>query len=339
MMLWRKSKSDAASEARAQLQQSRANVPPGPLLRRNTEPVNAGFPNSDLAEQGTSSNAALAAKQEYLAQAERRSTVSIYILCRVLLEVICQSNLASITLEMEDKLESIIFSQLKIADPDSLVVSPLKLSNWNLFARLLGHMSSINFLSVTRRFIEDLDNSLQDRAVRSPTSLGGRDSDGRIELVLGGMKHLRLKISPEEAWEQSCEFLISLGRLFNRSHGQRVKTSFCQVIEMLVIPIAAKASNSHLMHPKWSEVVQVIGPRLAQMFVKPRHWAVAFPLTATMLCVSSPDNFQSQWLQMILPLQSKVKDRYTKQIGLQVISRLVWTRGALWRLIQPSRTH
>ncbi|KAL2208726.1 transcriptional activator leucine zipper [Sarocladium strictum] len=325
MMLWRKSKSDAASEARAQLQQSRANIPPAPLLRRNTEPVNAGFPSSDLPDSVSSSNAALAAKQEYLAQAERRSTVSIYILCRVLLEVICQSNLASITLEMEDKLETIIFGQLKIGDPDSLVVSPLKLSNWNLFARLLGHMSSINFQNVTRRFIEDLESSLQERIVRSPTSLGSRDSDGKIELVLGGMKHLRLKISPEEAWEQSCDFLISLGRLFNRSHGQRVKTSFCQVIEMLIIPIAAKASNSHLMHPKWAEVISAIGPRLAQMFVKPRHWAVAFPLTATMLCVSSPDNFQSQWLQMILPLQNKVKDRYTKQIGLQVISRLVWT--------------
>ena len=110
----------------------------------------------DTSDHNTSSNSALAAKQEYLAHAERRSTVSIYILCRVLLEVICQSNLASITLEMEDKLESIIFSQLKIADPDSLIVSPLKMSNWNLFARLLGHMSSINFQSVTRRFLEDL---------------------------------------------------------------------------------------------------------------------------------------------------------------------------------------
>lgn len=325
MMLWRKSKSDAASEARSHLQQSRANLPPGPLLRRNTEPVNAGVPGMDTSDHNTSSNSALAAKQEYLAHAERRSTVSIYILCRVLLEVICQSNLASITLEMEDKLESIIFSQLKIADPDSLIVSPLKMSNWNLFARLLGHMSSINFQSVTRRFLEDLEGSLQERIVRSPTSLGSRDSDGKIELVLGGMKHLRLKISPEEAWEQSCDFLISLGRLFNRSHGPRVKTSFCQMIEMLILPIAAKASNSHLMHPRWAEVISAIGPRLAQMFIKPRHWAVAFPLTATMLCVSSPDNFLSQWLQMILPLQSKVKDRYTKQIGLQVISRLVWT--------------
>lgn len=42
----------------------------------------------------------------------------IYILCRVLLEVISQSTLISITPEMEDKLKGIIFSQLKIADTD-----------------------------------------------------------------------------------------------------------------------------------------------------------------------------------------------------------------------------
>ncbi|UKZ47886.1 hypothetical protein TrVGV298_002120 [Trichoderma virens] len=64
------------------------------------------------------------------------------------------------------------------------------------------------------------------------------------------------------------DFVASLGRLFNRSHGQRVKTAFCQIINLLLLGIASKASNSHLMHPKWMEVVATIGPRLAQMFTK-----------------------------------------------------------------------
>ncbi|KAH7328349.1 cell morphogenesis N-terminal-domain-containing protein [Stachybotrys elegans] len=322
MMLWRKSKSDAANDARNQLQQSRSNLPGGQLLRRNTEPVQAGAGTPDMP---FGNGAPMASRQEFVAQAERRSTVSIYILCRVLLEVISQSDLASITPEMEDKLESIIFGQLKIADAEQLMVSPLKMANWNLFAQLLGHMSDINFVSVTKRFIDDLDSCLPDRIVKSPTSSSSRDMEGKMELVLGGMRHLRLKTSPEEAWEQTCDFLICLGRLFTRSHGQKVKTAFCQVIDMLLLPIAAKASNSHLMHPKWADVLSAIGPRLAQMFVKPRHWHVAFPLTATMLCLSSPENFGSQWLQLILPLQTKVKDRFTKPLCLQVMSRLVWT--------------
>ncbi|KAK5998669.1 Cell morphogenesis protein PAG1 [Cladobotryum mycophilum] len=332
MMLWRKSKSDAANDARSQLQQLRNNLPTGPLIRRNTEPV--GPLGLGGADNGLPGGATLAAKQEFVAQAERRSTVSIYILCRVLLEVISQSNLSSITPDMEDKLESIIFGQLKIADSEQLLASPLKLANWNLFAQLLGYMSDINFAGVTKRFIEDLDSYLPERVLKSPTSASGRDMEGKMDLVLGGMKHLRIKISPEEAWVQSCDFLVSLGRLFEKAHGPRVKTGFCQVMDMLLLPIAAKASNSHLMHPKWAEVLSVIGPKLAQMFTKPRHWPVAFPLTATMLCVSSSGDFGTQWLQLIHPLQTKVKDRFTKPLCLQVISRLVWTY--LYRTVDSS---
>lgn len=324
MMLWRKSKSDIANEARNQLQ-ARPAPPSGPLLRRNTEPVQAGQVGIPASDTNGPAGSTTASKQEFVAHAERRSTGSIFVLCRVLMEVIHQSNLQSITLEMEDKLESIIFGQLKIADPDQLLVSPLKSANWNLFAQLLGSMSGINFTPVTRRFVEDLDSSLQERTVRSPGSQVGTSTEGKVELVLGGMKHLRVKILPEEAWEESCRFLIALGRLFSKSHGQRVKWAFCQVIDTLLLPIAATASNSHLMHPKWAEVLSAIGPRLAQMFIKPRHWGVAFPLTATMLCVSSPENFVARWMQLILSVQTKVKDRFTKPLCLQVISRLLWT--------------
>lgn len=320
MMLWRKSKSDAANEAR---NASKGQVPAaGPLQRRNTEPVQANGLGDQLHVPGQS----LAQKQEYVAQAERRSLVSIYILCRVLLEVISQSTLASITPEMEEKLEGIIFSQLKIADTDQLMFSPLKLANWNLFAQLLGVMSDINFESVTERFISDLDRSLQEHGVlKSPISVTRDATEGRIELVLGGMKHLRLKVSPPEAWDQTCTFMIALGRLFARSHGQKVKSAFCQMLEMLLLPIAAKASNNDFSNPKWAEVLSNLSPRLAQIFVKPRHWPIAFPLTATMLCVSPPDSFSSQWLQLVYPLQTKFKDRYSKPVCLQVLSRLVWT--------------
>lgn len=322
MMLWRKSKSDAANEARAA---SKNNGPPGPMQRRNTEPVQplVGGPGETEASNGQLS---LASKQEYVAQAERRSLVSIYILCRVLIEVISQSTLASITPEMEDKLEGIIFSQLKIADTEQLMFSPLKLANWNLFAHLLGVMSEINFVSVTDRFIADLDRSLQEYGViKSPILTSREATEGKIELVLGGMKHLRLKTTPGECWEQSCNFMVSLGKLFGRSHGPKVKSAFCQMLEMLLLPIAAKASNVDFTHPKWAEVLSNISPRLGSIFVKPRHWSFAFPLTATMLCVSPPDTFSSQWLQLVLPLQTRLKDRYTKPLCLQVLSRLVWT--------------
>ena len=327
MMLWRKSKSDAANEARSQAQQqsqARPALPGGALQRRNTEPVQAMGANNSSESDAASGSTSLSAKQEYVAQAERRSAVSIYILCRVLLEVIGQSTLSSITPDMEDRLEGIIFGQLKISESEQLVVSPIRMANWNLFTQLLGAMSEINFVGVADRFIADLDKSLQDLAVKSPT-YASRDTESKMELVLGGMRHLCLKTSPDEAWDQTCNFMASLGKLFSRSHGPKVKSAFCNILELLLSPIAAKANNSHFAHPRWGEVLATISPRLAQMFVKPRHWTYTFPLTATMLCVSPPDSFSTQWLQLIYPLQPRLKDRYTRPLCLQVISRLLWT--------------
>ncbi|KAI1481605.1 cell morphogenesis N-terminal-domain-containing protein [Daldinia eschscholtzii] len=321
IMLWRKHKSEAANEARSQLHQMKSNLPAASLVRRNTEPLQLITGNPGDTASGVPH--ALAEKQNEAAHAERRSIVSIYILCRVLLEVITQSSLSSITPEMEDKLEGIIFGQLKIADIEQLYVSPLKLANWNLFAQLLGAMSAINFTSVTDRFINDLDRTLQELTVRSPTS-SIRDPEGQVELVLGGMKHLQIKIDTDESWDQACDFLVSLAKLFARSHGQKVKSAFCQMLDTLLLPIAAKATNKHFSYLKWSEVLSNVSPRLASMFVKPRHWQSAFPLTATMLCVSSPENLSNQWLQLIRTVQPRLKDRNMRPLCLQVISRLVW---------------
>ena len=263
----------------------------------------------------------VAARQEFLAQAERRSTTSIYILCRVLIEVIGQSTLLCITPEMEEKLEGIIFVQLKGSDMDTLNGSPLKMANWLIFSQLLGVMSEINFDSVADRFIADLVRSQKDLIIKNPVN---REAEGRIELVLGGMKHLRIKLYPEDAWDQSCNFMICIGRFFAKSHGHRLKYAYCQALQILLLPVAAKA-NTEVNMPKWTEVLGTIGPRLASMFIKPRHWSVAFPLTATLLCVSPAETFAAQWLQLVLPLQPKFKDRFQRPICLQVISRLLWT--------------
>ncbi|CAK7268880.1 Cell morphoproteinsis protein PAG1 [Sporothrix epigloea] len=325
MMLWRKGMSDAANVARAQLQTIRAKNGPTQLQRRNTEPAQM-LSSPGMAEIGIASSSELLKQQNCVAEAERKSTVSIYILCRVLLELIQQSSLASVTPEMEDKLEAIIFGQLKMTDADQLLSSPLRMSNWMLFAQLLGAMSEISFATVTGRFISDLEQSLQEPNPRSPVLVNRNDmSDEKIELVLGGMKYLRLKLAPASAWDQSCDFIIALGKLFSRCHGQKVKTAFCQVLDQLFLPVAANASNSDFTRPKWGKVLSTISPRLGQMFVKPRHWACAFPLNATLLCMSPPDSFGSQWLQLVYPLQTKLKDRASKPLSLQVLSRIVWT--------------
>ncbi|GAW10729.1 hypothetical protein ANO14919_000640 [Xylariales sp. No.14919] len=334
IMLWRKYKSEAAGEARNQLQHLKSSQPVPSLIRRNTEPVQVSTATG-ASDTGTPGPSSLAAKQEYVAQAERRSIVSIYILCRVLLEVISHSSLSSITPEMEDKLEGIIFGQLKIADVEQLDASRLKMANWNLFTQLLGAMSNINFASVADRFILDLRSSLKDLAARTSTSQT-KDPEGQVELVLGGMTHLRIEIDTAEGWDQACGFLTSLGRLFAQSHGQRIKTAFCRILDTLLLPIAAKGSNNHFTHPKWQEVLSHISQRLASMFVKPRYWPVSFPLTSTMLCVSPPEPASTQWLQLVRTLQTRLKDKNVRPQCLLAISRLLWTY--LFRINDTSGT-
>ncbi|KAJ1333708.1 Cell morphogenesis N-terminal [Microdochium nivale] len=330
IMLWRKRKSEKANEARTELQAIKATQnPANALVRRNTEPLQMAVGTSSASESVKSPLLAdLTSKQLYTAQAERRSNVAIYILCRVLLEVISQTTLECVTLEMEGKLEDIIFGQLTLADTEQLHMSPLKMANWNIFAQLLGAMSDINFVSVTRKFLSSLERLQQDAAMRH--------ADEHMELTLGGMKHIRIKIDKDADWEKSCQFLVALGRVFANSHGQRVKSAFCHALENFLLPVAATATTAHLTSPRWGEVISNISPRLAQMFVKPRHWHTAFPLTATMLCISPPETFTSQWLQLVRPLQPKLKDRSTRAMALQVVSRLLW--NYLYRCNEPMTT-
>ncbi|KAJ2980165.1 hypothetical protein NUW58_g7022 [Xylaria curta] len=334
IMLWRKSKSEAASDARSQLQQLKSSLPTPSLIRRNTEPVQVAT-TTGASDTGTPGAGSLATRQEYVAQAERRSTVSIYILCRVLLEVISHTSMNFITPEMEDKLESIIFGQLKMADVELLEASPLRMANWNLFTQLMGAMSKINFASVAERFTIDIRDSLRDLASRVAVSRTG-DPEGQVELVLGGMTHLQIKIDTDDKWDLACNFLASLARLFAQSHGQRIKTAFCRILDTLLLPIAAGGNNNHFTHPKWQEVLTYINPRLASMMAKPRYWLVSFALTSTMLCVSPPEPVSIQWLQLVRTLPTRLKDKALRPLCLLSASRLLWVY--LFRINDTSGT-
>lgn len=117
---------------------------------------------------------------------DRRSTVSIYILCRVLIEIIGQSSLEAVTNDMAYKLEDIIFNQLRSADPEILARSPLRVANWRLFGMLLGVMSNLDFETVTDRFFKELEDLKEVQVTK--------DGEAKVEMVVRGMTYLRLKV-------------------------------------------------------------------------------------------------------------------------------------------------
>ncbi|KAE8151767.1 cell morphogenesis N-terminal-domain-containing protein [Aspergillus avenaceus] len=315
IMLWRKAKGDAAHMAKQMINnQSKEN---GLLIRRNTEPTQIAAESAGQTDH-TPANLILS-KHDDVVLAERRATVSVYLVCRVLIEIFNQSDLASITIDMADHLESIVFQQLKSVDPDQVAASLLRIANWRIYSQLIGIMSEINFPSVANRFIAELEKLQKDETLRGPS----KDGDARAELLILGMKHLRIQTLPD-AWPKSCEFMRSLARLFGNAHGQRVKQAYCYIFEKLLLPVAANP-GCDLTLPKWKEFLDLVQSRLSQMLTKPRHWAAAFPLHVLLLCVSSKENFSSQWLSVILGLPARLKDRPTRGPALHAMCRLLWT--------------
>jgi hypothetical protein len=319
IMFWRKAKGDAAITARQMTNDQKPSpaTENGPLMRRNTEPTQPGDPAA--AAERSQHSTPYVSRPDDVALVERRATVSVYLVCRVLIEIFNQSSLASITLDMADRLEDIVFGQVKTSDPDQVSASPLRMANWRIYGQLLGIMSESNFSNVSGRFLAELDRYQKEEVARGPS----RDGDSKAELLILCMRYLRLPMSPE-GWPKSCDFMRSLARLFVNAHGQRIKQAYCYVIEKLLLPVAANP-NCDLSLPRWREFLDLVQPRLTQLLTKPRHWASSFSLNVLLLCISNKETFSSQWLSMISSLPARLKDRPTRAPALHAICRLVWT--------------
>lgn len=264
-------------------------------------------------------SAAFLGRHDDVALVERRATVSVYLVCRVLIEIFHQSSLASITLEMAERLEGIVFGQIQSVDPDQIAASPLRMANWRIYGQLLGIMSELNFSSVANRFLSELEQYQKNELARGPS----REGDAKAELLILGMRYLRLPMHAD-GWGKSCDFMRSVARLFVNAHGQKIKQAYCYVIEKLLLPVAANPVVD-LSLPRWKEFLELVQARLAQLLAKPRHWAAAFSLNVLLLCISNKETFSSQWLSMISSLPARLKDRPTRAPALQAICRLVWT--------------
>lgn len=286
-------------------------------MRRNTEPTQVP------GEQGTAAErpqpATFLGRHDDAVLVERRATVSVYLVCRVLIEIFHQSSLDSITLDMADRLEDIVFGQIKTVDPDQISASPLRMANWRIYGQLLGIMSELNFSSVANRFLGELERFQKEEAARGPS----RDGDSKAELLILGMRYLKLPIDAE-SWPKSCEFMRSMARLFVNAHGQKIKQAYCYMIEKLLLPVAANPTCDMTL-ARWKEFLDMVQPRLTQLLTKPRHWAAAFSLNVLLLCISNKETFSTQWLSMISSLPARLKDRPTRAPALQAICRLVWT--------------
>ncbi|KAK6544563.1 Cell morphogenesis protein PAG1 [Orbilia ellipsospora] len=288
------------------------------LMRRNTESATQSQHDMmpPLMSPGHShSNSISSPHAQASIAADRKSTIAIYILCRVLIEVIGQTTLESMTKEMAFKLENIVFQQLRLADPDVLVASPLRMSNWTLFAQLLGVMSELHFDSVSDLFISALEDSGK--------GFIPREAEPKIELVVKGMSFLKISLYPPDAFEQGCELMYLITKLFLAAQVQRIKHAYCDLYLKLLLPVAA-AGDSEFNMPRWVDFIQQVYPRLSEMLMKARHWPAVFPVLGTVLCIMPRESFNATWLPLLEANFVKLKDRSVRTMLLQTTTRLLW---------------
>ncbi|QSS58858.1 hypothetical protein I7I51_08287 [Histoplasma capsulatum] len=199
------------------------------LSRRNTEPTQPGPENQDSSTMPNNSLLSPVSRQEDVVLAERRATVSIYLVCRVLIEIFNQSTLQAITTEMAERLEDIVFGQLKTVDPDQIAASPLRMANWRIYGQLLGIMSESNFDSVSNRFLAELSQFQKDDFRLATT----KEAETKAELLVFGMRHLQIRTSPEDAWNEITRIALPGGRRTYLTTETAVAEPLTQLVRMV----------------------------------------------------------------------------------------------------------
>lgn len=106
----------------------------------------------------------------------------------------------------------------------------------DLFARLIGELSNIRFASVSDRFIAELEK------YNSQTIMKERQS--HMEMLIQGMRFLKIKIYPLDALEETADFLSSCANFFRNAHGAKVKHAYSKLFVQLLLPIAGVSRTS-----------------------------------------------------------------------------------------------
>lgn len=295
--------------------------------------------DSEFLKQKAFYDEQIANARETAIQADRKSLALIYILCRVLIEVVKQTSPEAVGDDLGDKLEEIVYTQLKTTDPISTSESLVRSSNWNLFAELLGFMSEQRFLSVSDRFIADLE--------KVPASVKQED-EPRLHLLIHGMRYLKLTNYPLDRFEESAEFVQSLAKFFEKSHNDCIILAYCEVLSNLILPLA-NILTAEVNHPIWVEAIEKIYRKAYHIWSQALRtgsgssssvnlnnsavnasnnaWAYSVHLMTAALAVSRKELFSKVWYDVIeqnmfkLRPKSETGDKTTLII---CVSRLVW---------------
>ncbi|KAJ2007812.1 Cell morphogenesis protein PAG1, partial [Coemansia thaxteri] len=279
---------------------------------------------ADGARQQLSLPSAPALSRAHYIVKERRSLASVYILCRALSAVVEQLEASHLEGDLGDRLEELVFGQVKQVNPANLRRSQNRRQIQDLYARLIGRISDIRFASMSDRFIAELE--------RIPMVSSGNDE--RIVVLLHNMRYLRMRVFPIDALEESSAFLLSCAKFYSRTSGSlRLKHAWATLLTEWLMPMAAVV-GVEVNLPELVQAIDIIFAKAMKMAAKVRHVHVSFPLAAATLCISRRDAFHQRWLSLLEHCIQRLKDKQFRRVSMDAILRLLWVY--LFRYPEPS---
>lgn len=257
-------------------------------------------------------------------QAERQLSVSTFILWRVLIEVVRQSGKPSAESAEDKSLEEIMYKQLRNMDPYEVSGSLIQSANWSLLAELLGEMSEHSFLSVSDRFIGDLE--------RFPTGYtsGSAVSEATLCLLIHAMRCLRLSNTSLERFEEAADFMKSMAKFFYRCENDSVCLAYCEVLGQLILRLAGNLT-AEVNHPTWIDATRTIYTKAYKLVQRGPEQPFSRPATTlvvAVLCVSPRETFLGRWLDLMHTLAARLRPKIPTQDKYTIvacIARLLWS--------------
>lgn len=253
-------------------------------------------------------------------QADRQFTISTFILWRVLIEVIKQT--PSSTLMEDTGLEEIMYNYLRSIDPYLVSTSLIHSANWNLLSELIGQMSEKSFLSVSDRFIADLE--------KFPTGFttGNSFSEASLNLLIHGMRYLQFSNSSLERFEEGADFIKSIAKFFYRCENENIFLSYCDVLNQLLLSLAGTLT-AEVNHPTWVDAIKVIYTKAMSISNSnlTKYWGSSITLVVTALSVGPKEMFEEKWKSIVDVIIKRMKPKSSlseKLVVMTCVSRLLW---------------
>lgn len=280
----------------------------------NNDSINESLDNSKANLTGLSNK--IEAQKNEVFVLERKSIISIYILSRVLIEIVKQCEMNQENSEYLLKLEDIVFQQLKNTNPMMISHSTIRTTNWDSFAELLGWISDKSFLSVSDKFVSALE--------KLPERLSSEE-ESKAQLLILDMRYLKLKNYPLENFEECGYFVQSIAKFFSKTKNEYVRLAYAEVLTQILLPLSGVVS-AEVNHPVWVETINIILKTCNNLIKEPKWWSNISKLVVATLCVAPQDIFTNNWFKLIEQSSVNIhlkttEEKTTFAVGL---SRLVW---------------